>query len=75
MLGLRSSIEPPESQNQNKNIGAEPQSEEESQMPMHTPKLAVPVNAHRRPLKARLFSAVAGSVHGVVDEQDYNDST
>src|SRR6516164_17657 len=31
MLGLRSSIEPPESQNQNKNIGAEPQSEEESE--------------------------------------------
>jgi hypothetical protein len=33
------------------------------------------INARRRPLKAELFNAVAGSVHGVVDEQDYNDGT
>ena len=33
------------------------------------------INARRRPLKAGLFNAVAGSVHGVVDERDYNDGT
>jgi hypothetical protein len=61
-----------------KKIGRHPKSDADAHSGFEVPVRLYEIsgiNARRRPLKAGLFNAVAGSVHGVVDEQDYNDGT